>query len=213
MKPQTKVFSSILVCFVSTFSSAELIQWSISEGGNDHYYNIFLAPSEEISWDDAQIDAVSQGGYLVTLLSATENTFIFDNLVNDSQFWKAGNSPFENQFSGPWIGGFQPDGSSEPVGGWQWVNNDGTFDSTYTNWDSGEPNNFGAGESRTGFFDNNNSDPPTITPFWNDVPETSTFPSYVVEFDTNPIPEPSTYVLFLTVMIGGIVIRRKRRQA
>ncbi|MEP7274673.1 MAG: C-type lectin domain-containing protein, partial [Acidobacteriota bacterium] len=66
-------------------------------------------------WDEAQAAAVARGGYLATILSDAENTFVF-NLVNDPAYWRD-DLPF-----GPWIGGYQPPGSPEPAGGWTWVN-------------------------------------------------------------------------------------------
>ncbi|RZO56772.1 MAG: hypothetical protein EVA77_01850 [Phycisphaeraceae bacterium] len=43
-----------------------------------------------------------------------------------------------NGSRGPWLGGIQPAGSSEPDGGWSWSNGD-AFD--FTGWLEGEPNN------------------------------------------------------------------------
>ena len=96
MKSTIMILLIMLVCFIVNPSNADLIVWPTGEGGTGHFYEIYSEPAG-ITWDDAQADAVSQSGYLVTILSAAENTFVFDNLVNDSQFWRVVGSPFQNQ--------------------------------------------------------------------------------------------------------------------
>jgi hypothetical protein len=100
-----------------------------------------VAKSGLISWDSANAAAIAAGGYLATITSATENDFVF-SLINDPTYWtQSANN------HGPWIGGYQPPGSSEPSGGWTWVTRTGiptpeAF--VFTNWESGEPNNLTA---------------------------------------------------------------------
>lgn len=75
-----------------------------------------------LTWTAARAAAEAAGGYLATLTSAAENAFAV-SLIN-----------------GPtWIGGFQPAGSPEPAGNWQWVTGE-PF--TYTHWHPDEPNEY-----------------------------------------------------------------------
>ena len=118
-------------------------------------------------------------------MSAAENDFVF-SLVDAPEFWlETGNGP---NF-GPWLGGFQPPGSVEPDGGWEWLNNDGGFGvedvGAYTNWHPPfEPNDhLDKSENALefivvgpdGLFDRG--------PFWNDsVDFLGQSGGYVVEF-------------------------------
>ena len=75
-------------------------------------------------------------------------------------------SPPGNPNFGPWLGGFQPAGSVEPGGGWEWLNNEGGFGvedmGAYTNWHP--PNSNGAvGEPNNGY--NFTANPETAVEF------------------------------------------------
>ena len=119
-------------------------------------------------------------GHLVTIGSAEENAFVFDTLIGPTD--------------ANWLGGFQPESSDEPDGGWQWLM-DEPFD--YTNWNPrGEPNDQG-GESVLHM-------PAADGGFWNDVNGLeNTANVFVVEFD---VPEPGSCVVLLVV--GSIVFMR-----
>lgn len=148
-----------------------------NDGGNDHWYLAVLLP-EGISWSDADTQAKSKGGYLVTVTSTAENTFVFE-LVRDSSFWSIGNN---GVYLGPWMGGFQQADSSYPPDGWNWVTNE-LFN--YSNWDSGEPNDFlGNQEDALGFIGATGPDAR-----WNDYPNNPPSVSfipvkgYIIEFE------------------------------
>ena len=71
--------------------------------------------------------------------------FLWENLINDANLLGIARYGF---YYGPWIGGLQTPGSPEPGSNsdWEWVNGEGTFAANgYSNWRSGEPNDFGAG--------------------------------------------------------------------
>ena len=111
--------------------------WTIATGGNGHTYRVVAKPSI-ISWNSANAEAQAAGGYLATITSAAENNFIF-NLINNSTFWTQ-----TQNGHGPWIGGYQQPGSTEPAGGFTWVLQTGASvpePFAYTNWETGEPNN------------------------------------------------------------------------
>lgn len=141
---------------------------------------------------------------MATITSTAENDFVY-GLIEDEMYWHASGG---GSYVGPWIGGFQPAGSTEPDGSWQWVT--GESFSLYDNWGPEQPNNVvGYGnEDRIHFYGPNN----VKSPLWNDLPD-ATGPSnwyvnsYVIEF----VPEPSIMVL---LFFGSIVLlfgARRRR--
>ena len=145
--------------------------------GNGHWYRVEDVGPGGISWKDAQAAAASVGGYLATITSAEENAFAYTLARFVPEAWS--NSGANGL--GPWLGGFQPDGSVEPAGGWQWVSGE-TF--SYANWAVGEPNNSG-GENALQFMGSGLSMGPT----WNDLSGNSPIRGYVVEFDSVPRPK------------------------
>jgi hypothetical protein len=174
----------IAICVGHNLEAA--IQWKTSEGGNGHFYLVIAAP-DGIRWTDAAAAANELGGYLATILSPAENEFV-TGLVDAQDLWR-------NDFQGPWLGGFQPPGSAEPDGGWEWLNGDGGFGAedmgAFTDWCSGEPNNSGAHwpeDSLHLLYPNERC--------WNDElgdrSATPEFPlavvAYVVEWNTAPEP-------------------------
>jgi hypothetical protein len=87
-------------------------------GGNGHYYKLYTTSS---TWTNAKNAAINVGGYLATVTSAQENSFLYSNNF-------AANTP--------WIGA-----TDETVEGtWTWVSGE-TW--SYANWGTGEPNNSG----------------------------------------------------------------------
>ena len=128
---------------------------------NGHYYQRVDVPGG-LDWFGAEMAASamqlgSVSGHLVTLTSADENDFVFDNL-------NAGSA---------WLGGFQPAGSPEPAGGWQWVTGEPW---TYANWHESEPNNYGGNEDGLQFLHEHN--------FWNDSPRPTVLNAFIVEYPT-----------------------------
>jgi len=110
------------------------VEWPISAGGNGHYYEAVLVPGG-FTWYDAYAAAEAKGGYLATITSEAENEFVYNLVAGDDRYWyydSYGNT------QGPWLGGYQPEGSSEPDGGWAWVNGE-VFE--YKDWAGGQPDN------------------------------------------------------------------------
>jgi hypothetical protein len=89
---------------------------------NTELYYLYI--NDFISWNQAQNYTKNSNGYLATLTSSAESTFVYNNLVNNNQYWTAR--------IGPWIGGFKNSGS------WNWVSAEPWI---WTNWQPGEPNN------------------------------------------------------------------------
>jgi hypothetical protein len=93
---------------------------------NEHEY---LLITDAKKWDDAKADCEARGGHLVTITSAGENTFV-------------------HSLAGPrhvWLG--LSDAQQE--GNWnQWITGESCVVGVdYTNWNTGEPNNYGGNEN------------------------------------------------------------------
>ncbi len=168
-------------------AKATVVEWEISEGGNGHFYEA-IGVSVGISWTDANKAANLKGGYLVTITSQAENDFVHA-LINNATYW--------DYPCGPWIGGYQPEGSPEPAGGWRWVTDEPFL---YSNWNDQQPNEWqGNNENRIHFGFT------PRTPFWNDVPDAATTPEglrirgYIVEM----VPESVTYYVDDDAHPGG----------
>jgi Lectin C-type domain len=171
----------LIIPIATTTLSGAPVQWPSSSGGNDHYYEAFAVP-DGISWPDANAAASSSGGYLATITSSAENDFVFA-LINSAAFWK--NVGADSR--GPWLGAFQPPGSDEPAGGWQWVTGE-PF--AFTNWAAGEPNNF-FDESSLHYLAQGNDNTAST---WNDLVADTGVDNplgYIVE----TVPEPTSIVL------------------
>lgn len=181
---RTSTGSAVALLLSVALVRAVPVEWTIASGGNGHFYEAFSAPAG-ISWTDANADAILRGGYLATVPSAAENAFVFA-LVDFGIYWTS----IGTFAVGPWLGGFQPPASPEPGGNWQWLSGE-PF--TYTNWNPGEPNNSDGDSNALEYFTANY---PTRGSTWNDINKDRTEPiSYVVEYNTLPIPEPGTAVL------------------
>lgn len=126
-----------------------------------HYYQTVNVPGG-ITWDDAKA-AAEQGdlyacpSHLATITSPEEQATV------------ATYNPYH-----AWIGGFQPAGSAEPNGGWQWVTGEPWG---YTNWYSGEPNNDGGNENALMLTDGS---------VWNDFLSSRAMDTYIVEYECAP---------------------------
>ena len=158
-----------------------------------------------MTWEEADAMAVASGAYLATITSAAENDFVFGLINSHSEFWQ--NTATAS--IGPWIGGIQPDGSSEPNGGWSWVTGE-VFG--YANWAPGEPNNSsssGGPENRIHYFREGVNN---VAPTWNDINNNFHIRAYVREL--NAIPEPAAFpLLLLSAGLLGAGRRRGNRKA
>jgi len=189
------LFAVVLLCSLAATANATLVQWLASEGGNGHFYEPIAAPTG-ITWTQASEAANLAGGYLATITSQAENDFVF-NLVDDEIFW------FEwVSLQGPWLGGYQPEGSSEPDGAWRWGTEE-PFD--YTNWFGTQPDNWAwndCTEQDYLHFFSKSPRQPTWNDNWDNCP-TKLPHGYVIE----TIPEPATILL---LALGALASLRKR---
>lgn len=137
--------------------------------GTTHWFEVIEIPGG-VDWSTAQDSAFALGGYLATVTSPDENAFLFA-LLDSNIYW----DDVGGFAIGPWIGGLQPYGSTEPDGGWEWISGE-SFG--YDNWSPGEPNNEG-GANRIHFGGEGWSPIPT----WNDLPRVESSPkAFIAEF-------------------------------
>ena len=167
------ILSFVLVLFGAgncQRTSAQLVEWPVTQGGNGHFYEVVSAPAG-ITWGNANSVATSLGGYLATVTSAEENAFVFNLADQDATVWYSG--------YGPWLGGIQPTGSIEPGGGWRWITGE-PF--AYQNWSPGQPNN-NQNEDRIQF--GGQADRSST---WNDIAQNNIkfTLGFVVEYDLHP---------------------------
>jgi hypothetical protein len=162
------------------------VQWTIEYGGNGHYYQAVSA-TNGISWEQASQAAGLLGGYLATVTSAEENEFIYNNLVSvDDSLW---NTDSDGNGIGPWLGGWQPPGASEPAGGWTWVTGE-TF--SYNAWASAQPDDTDGVENRIHYIAVHGAKDKA----WNDYPNDpaksarQVINGYIVEWSSDPSAAP-----------------------
>ena len=90
---------AILLGSLISMVQGKLVQWSVWDGGNGHFYEAVAVPAG-ITWTEASEAANAAGGHLATITSEAENSFVF-SLVDDDRFW------FEwVSLQGPWLGGY-----------------------------------------------------------------------------------------------------------
>lgn len=177
----------VIALFLVSAASAS----PIYNPGNGHYYDAVYTSGRD--WHQARSDAESQTfmgryGHLATITSQSEQDFIFVNytVLLDQHLW---------------LGGFQPDGSIEPDGGWSWITSEAF---TFSNWGGLEPND--AGNENVLEFRSDGS--------WNDINNLNVMfnGGYLVEFDEfgAPVPIPSGLFLLGSGVIAVAGLNRKR---
>jgi|GEM_PF-1500254 len=124
---------------------------------NGHTYQLTKAGT----WTEAQAEAQSLGGNLVTINDQAEQDWLI--------------STFQNVDEWLWIG--YTDQEAEGI--WKWISGE---TSTYTHWSSGEPNNHQGNENYAHIFTN----PETRANYWNDLPNVQSYHSMrgIIEFNT-----------------------------
>lgn len=205
------IFTPVAQAATGQWTIGDPVQWEISDGGNGHFYeyvNTGYHSQNPLWWETAEAAAEKAGGYLVTITSQEEDDWIWTNLGG-------------SELLHSWIGGYQPNGSEEPAGGWSWVTGEPWG---YEKWAPGEPNNF---INDPEYFDNIESvvmlgKADDLTNYWNDLPPDSFLGNYgdnyasgfIVEWSSVPprqvvAPEPASMILF---GVGGAAMAFMRRR-
>ena len=201
---------------VGSLTAARAVAMPVQWSGNGNFYEAVLVGGDGITWNDALAAAEDAGGHLATITSAAENEFVSSLFAGNPDFWR--NVGVDTR--GPWIGGFQAPGSIEPDQGFMWVT-DESFE--YTNWalsadGSMQPNDGGGGapEDSIHFLGAGNNNITADT--WNDAPANAAISGgnpfgYIVEFEAESIPEPTSVLSLLglgTLGIGSLLKRHQR---
>ncbi|MBI2842839.1 MAG: PEP-CTERM sorting domain-containing protein [Armatimonadetes bacterium] len=183
------------------------VQWAIASGGNGHWYEPVLQDGSWVTWAAARDAARLRGGYLATISSPAENALVY-SLVSSDDFWRLKGV----QYNGPWLGGYQDRADpafSEPSGGWKWVTSEAW---EYSNWGSGQPDNYlGGPQDYLHFW---HAIGTARAPFWDDAAADDILNSYIVEWNSNPVPEPTSLLALLCGLggAGSAVVRTRRRR-
>lgn len=218
------VLLSAGVAFGQPCPDGEWCQWTVGEGANDHWYRLV---EQEETWEEANANADSRGGYLVTIMNANENAWLI------TQFASATSSN-----NALWTGFYQDtqdENFSEPDHGWKWFSDPafcrwstgytkGNTDVCYTNWRAGEPNDSPVGnppqhQNCTQWYTSQNG--PSFSGTWDDQycdrPIDFELKS-ILERETAPsVPTVSEWGLVVMALLlltaGTVVLMRRRRSA
>lgn len=160
-----------------------------------------------ITWDDALVAAAEQkfdtgdgeiGGYLVIITSEEENNFVSERLQNAAGWMGANDKDVEGEWR--WIN--TPESIHDPGSGlqfWSGDENGSPVNGMYSNWNDGEPNDFGTGEDCGQFLAGG-------TGRWNDLPCSGmTLNGYVVEFNNGEGNLATGAIVPLVVIPGPTV--------
>jgi hypothetical protein len=142
-------------------------------------------------WTEAQFRAEAVSGHLATFGSSAERVWCFERTLDVTGSWKSVLVGGATRAVGPWVGGKQAAGSTEPSGGWSWV--DGT-PWTYPNagFDLNNASACGVNEDRLSFW--GDAFPMSATTLYivSDFPERGSceagvgpVSSYIVEWDAD----------------------------
>ena len=185
-----------LSVFAGGVARATPVQWTVSSGGNGHWYE---AVEASLSWDAARTFAEGRShlgmpGYLATITSEAERNFLIASNLPDSL-------PATLGIHRAWIGAYQDPSApdfGEPANGWRWVTGE-AWD--FESWATGEPNNCCfAGDPSENFAELHAGGD------WNDHEDGFTIP-LLVEYSAIPEPDPA---LLLWLGVTGASMRRRR---
>ncbi|MBL3702361.1 hypothetical protein GI582_06605 [Sulfitobacter sp. BDSS02] len=204
---KSMIVGTILALGLAAPAVAAPVQWKAAEGGNDHWYEVVWNKNsygwgQNISWTGANAKATSSthngmSGYLATITSAAEQMFL--NALNAA--FTASSPAHSGTYVTAWLGATDRDSE----GNWIWENGEAF---TYSNWASGEPNNYWNEDYLMGWYSGDK---------WNDGWNSASLQKYVVEYDAPPIsnvPVPASLPLAAAGFgVFGLIARRRRKAA
>ena len=177
--------------FISSGASAEITQWSVADGGNDHYYDIIVTPVQ--TWMTSNDQAAGMGGYLASIRSESENSWLWNafNIGETAEYWTS-TGPWPG-YDGPVFGAYRAPESTE----WTWVSGE-AWD--WSNWGWSE----GPGEAGAQFIAHSSA--------WDDIgvyggTAAGGNVSFIVEWNENPVPAPGVAAI---LAMAGLISRRRR---
>jgi len=177
--PHATALLALLMLCVATPAAATIISGPIVNPANGHTYYLL----DQSSWTSAETEATSLGGHLATVNNAAEDAYLFSTF-----------GTFGGVNRNLWIG--LSDAATEGTFVWS----SGEF-VTYTNFTSGQPDNF-TGNDPTGehyvHIASNDWTSFVIPGMWNDQHNTSSNINGPYNGVVEIVPEPST-ALLLTV--------------
>jgi hypothetical protein len=188
------VLFSLISTLTPTIAKAAVVAGPIANGGSDYYL------LSKQSWVDAEAEAISLGGHLVTVNDASENAFLVNTFVL-------------NGHSGDplWIG--LNDAATEGTFVWS-----SGAPVAYVNWQAGEPNNTNGNEDygtiNWPFANGATSDHGT----WNDAPLNGTV-GYPGTTDgpyfgiAEIVPEPAALALAAPALISLLAFRFRSKDS
>jgi MYXO-CTERM domain-containing protein len=165
---------------------AAVTQWRVEDGGNGHYYDIIVTPKQ--SWYAMRDQAFALGGYLASIRSAEENSWIWSafSIGATEAYWA-------DYYDGPVFGGFRLNYANP----WTWVSGEEWGYSNF-GWSSND------GPHGTQFI--------AHSPTWDDLPALGGGAggnvAMIVEWDSNPVPAPAAAPL---LALAGLLGNRRRR--
>ena len=133
----------------SDFFYCNISTFEVNTDDEAHIHS-FAVASVARTWNEAKTICETLGGHLATSTSAEKNAFLVSLIGNNTVL----------------LGGSDKDNE----GSWQWLTGEGW---SYTNWNSGEPNNSGSGEHYLEL---------QVSGGWNDI-NASTSRYYICEWD------------------------------
>ena len=208
MLPAAQVLLALTIAWLSPTVSRAIPVLNPATG---NYYEFVSSPG--IDWTAAEIAAASNvltlgsnnyNGYLATITSAAENSFLPSLTGGDVNNAWLGASDAATEGDWRWVTG--PEGAENSGAGrpfWSGDASGAPVGSEYNNWRTvppAQPDAASAGEDYLEWA-------PT---FWNDLPDAGLSgrpEGYFAEFNTQ-IPEPSTGWLLVTAVVGVGVLRR-----
>jgi hypothetical protein len=170
-------------------------------GTNGHFYRPITATNERTTYTNARSRSLQttfkgQTGYLVTITSADEDTFIFNN-VPAINVWFAAT---DEVIDGRWVIDAGPEkGTVMKTSNGQFA---GNIAGVYNNWAQGEPNGVNGSENYAVAKWNGAAN-------WNDLSNNWNNP-YVIEYGTWTNPDDATFTEFYTNSVihsNGDVLR------